>query len=200
MRKLMDEFVANKSHSSVILVNGPSGTGKSYLGAKLEEEGIQVVHLDVYGYQEHDKWLLDAPAVVDALQKGSAKRLTVMVGTADNISELLPFCDEVMLIKPALPCYKAIQEAKLRESRTESFMKTIEFKNDLDAWRKHWADRAKWSPSTYNKYFKSKHRLWLKHNDDQGSPLDDEKIRIVDTICEDLKDDMPGWHPVPNGK
>jgi len=186
-------FAAFRNLPGPVLVTGPSGSGKSYLGsllrkaaqinARSSKDGVwEVIELDDYGSRSNDgKWVINAKLVSARVRAAGAKKV-VLVGTGDNLPVVLRTLKirTVIMLDPPFSMFKQVMRWKFHDG--------LEM-NSLSAWLDGWAAKSLLKPADKIKYFDSKASQICEMARGLGEVTTFHRIRVIPSSPPER-----GWH------
>jgi len=193
----LDELLKIVSHAAksgqIIWVTGPSGHGKSFIGAEIDGTGAKCVHLDKYGKQENiggrTRWAVSLPEDV-------AKTCNVFEGNADNPKVVAKLLYQRMTNGMAI----VFAQASLRLFRSINAAKARDKKKSVDvpaAWITSWEKQSKISSGEFAKD-------WAKYRDMiiicVGAAVNEVEPLPSFEGCEPLTAMVPFWGWVEENK
>lgn len=171
-----------------ILVTGPSGLGKSWLGARLREAlTTRFIELDSIGFKDDkDHWVCDITKLTTLLL---AQERVVVVGSCDNLNEVFTLMDPELLIIPIPPftLFKHIQSLKAEEGA---------LKGVPPQWVSGWLSASRMSMGEYIKWVAGKVGLYI-YNHMLLRMMDTTSLHCEFAICftpDSVELPIHAWH------
>lgn len=149
------EVVSNRRLTTYtdVLITGPGGLGKTWLGAQLREHLTgKLIYLDLIAHvSDEGKWLV-SPAKLGDLTAN--QRNIVVIGNCDNMSELLGVIDPDLIIFPIPPVslFKAVAAMKKNEAALNGLP---------PQWISSWDAQSRFSIRDYGNWLADKISIYL---------------------------------------
>jgi hypothetical protein len=192
MKNLLQELRRSLYDGNNLMITGPSGLGKTHVGRSLAATGVSVFSADSYGHlDEKGHWVIDDDRMVADFKKHSGKQGFLIEGVADNLAQVLPWVDAVIIPDPGIDAFRKFQKAKVEDFDPSGMPGSENAEKVKKKWTKHWADAANASPSAYRKILTDAVELWEKKKTMFSTPLNYEVLLMPYT--PQINGRIKGW-------